>query len=201
MERPARFFTALRMTDVAPVPSPRKRLFSIIKWTLCAAIVAWVGVVLYRQVVSIDWATVTIRPAYVLGAAIAIALVTVTQFVAYRLLLSAYGPVPSWPATATLSWLPALGKYVPGKVVAISGTVYLLRKFRIPAAVASSVALMGDALAVLTGLIVGRRCSAGRPCAKNCPAAGSPASSSSSAARSASIRGFSVHWSTSRYGN
>ncbi len=133
----------------------RKLLFAIIKWTLCAAIVAWVGVVLYRQIKSIDWASVHFHPLFTLGAAIAIVFVTVTQFVAYRLLLSAYGPVPSWPATATLSWLPALGKYVPGKVVAISGTVYLLRKFKIPAAVALSVALLGDALAVLTGLIVG----------------------------------------------
>jgi uncharacterized membrane protein YbhN (UPF0104 family) len=133
----------------------RKLLLSTLKWTLCAAIVAWVGVILFRQIKSIDWATVHFHPLFVLGAAIAIALVTVTQFVAYRLLLSAYGPVPSWPATATLSWLPALGKYVPGKVVAISGTVYLLRKFKIPAAVALSVALLGDALAVLTGLIVG----------------------------------------------
>jgi hypothetical protein len=138
------------MTD-----SSRKTIFAIIKWTLCAAIVAWVGVVLYRQIHLIDWANVRIHPGFVIGAAIAIVFVTVTQFVAYRLLLSAYGPVPSWPATATLSWLPALGKYVPGKVVAITGTVYLLKKFRIPTAVALSVALLGDALAVLTGLIVG----------------------------------------------
>jgi uncharacterized membrane protein YbhN (UPF0104 family) len=133
----------------------RKQLFTILKWTLCAAVVVWVGVVLLRQIKSIDWTNVHFHPLFVIGAAVAIALVTVTQFVAYRLLLSAYGPVPSWPATATLSWLPALGKYVPGKVVAISGTVYLLRKFKIPAAVALSVALLGDALAVLTGLIVG----------------------------------------------
>src|SRR5262249_10710090 len=39
-------------------------------------------------------------------------------------------------------------------VIAIGGTVYLLRRFRIAAPIALSVALMADALAVLTGIIV-----------------------------------------------
>src|SRR5204863_127846 len=66
-----------------------------------------------------------------------------------------YGPAPTWPQAATLSWVPALGKYVPGKIAALSGTVYLLCRFNIPAAVALSIALMADALAVLTGLVIG----------------------------------------------
>ena len=35
------------------------------------------------------------------------------------------------PQAATLSWVPGLAKYIPGKVVAIGGTVYLLRRYKI----------------------------------------------------------------------
>ena len=51
--------------------------------------------------------------------------------------------------------MPGLAKYVPGKVLAIGSTVVLLRRFQVSAAIALSVALMGDALAVITGLITG----------------------------------------------
>ena len=98
---------------------------------------------------------------------------TITQIIAYRLLLAAYGPKLTWRQAATLSWVPGLAKYVPGKVVAIGSTVYLLRKYQISAAIALSVALMGDAVAVLTGLIAGIRCSSRRKFASICPAAGS----------------------------
>ena len=79
----------------------------------------------------------------VLVAALSIAAVTVTQIIAYRLLLAAYGPKLTWPQAATLSWVPGLAKYIPGKVVAIGGTVYLLRRYKIPAPVALSVTPSG----------------------------------------------------------
>ncbi|MFT3785310.1 MAG: hypothetical protein QM770_03980 [Tepidisphaeraceae bacterium] len=55
---------------------------------------------------------------------------------------------------AAIAWLPPLGKYVPGKVVALLGAMAMLRRVGVQAAVAASVVLMLDALAVLTGLIV-----------------------------------------------
>jgi hypothetical protein len=135
--------------------SSRKRLFSAIKWILCIVTIVFVGIALARNLRGFDWHNFHPHTGFVLGAGASIALVTITQIAAYRLLLAAYGPTLTWPQAATLSWVPGLAKYIPGKVVAIGGTVYLLRRYKISAAVALSVALMGDAVAVLTGLIVG----------------------------------------------
>jgi uncharacterized membrane protein YbhN (UPF0104 family) len=125
------------------------------KWLVCLLIVAFVARALARHIAAINWSQFHFDGLFAGLCAISIALVTVTQILVYRLLLEAYDLKVCWRDAATLSWLPALGKYVPGKVVGISSTVYLLRRFRIPAAIALSVALMGDALAVVTGLIVG----------------------------------------------
>jgi glycosyltransferase 2 family protein len=133
----------------------RKWIFSAIKWTLFSVTLFFVAHSLARQLRGFDWRNFHPSLGFVLCTAGCIALVTVTQIIAYRLLLAAYGPKLTWPQAATLSWVPGLAKYIPGKVVAIGGTVYLLRRYKISAPIALSVTLMGDAVAVLTGLIVG----------------------------------------------
>ena len=136
--------------------SSRKQLLTAIKFTLCIATVIFVAIALSRNLRGFDWRNFHPNLACAILAAISIVGVTLTQIAAYRLLLAAYGPKLTWPQAATLSWVPGLTKYIPGKVVAIGSTVYLLRRYSISAAVAvMSVALMGDAVAVLTGLIAG----------------------------------------------
>ena len=135
--------------------SSRKLLFSAIKWFLFIATIVFVTITLKHNLHDFDWHNFHPQVGFILYSAICIALVTVTQIVAYRLLLAAYGPTLTWPQAATLSWVPGLAKYIPGKVVALGGTVYLLRRYKIAAPIALSVTLMGDAVAVLTGLIVG----------------------------------------------
>jgi hypothetical protein len=135
--------------------SSRKRLFAWIKFVLCIATVVFVAIALWKNLRGFDWRNFHPNLGFALAAAMSIIGVTLTQIAAYRLLLAAYGPKLTWPQAATLSWVPGLTKYIPGKVVAIGSTVYLLRRYNISAAVALSVALMGDAVAVLTGLIAG----------------------------------------------
>ena len=145
------------MTETLPSPtatvSPRKRLFTAIKWTVCIATVICVSYALWKNLRDFDWRNFHPNLFFILAAVLSIVGVTITQIIAYRLLLAAHGLKLTWRQAATLSWVPGLAKYVPGKVVAIGSTVYLLRKYQISAAIALSVALMGDAVAVLTGLI------------------------------------------------
>lgn len=76
------------------------------------------------------------------------------QLVIFRLLLMAYfGKVP-WRVMMVVSWIPPLGKYIPGKVAALAGTIYLLRRHGIPATIAFSVAVIQDGMAVIAGLMV-----------------------------------------------
>jgi hypothetical protein len=133
----------------------RVNLLWLIKWIVCLLVVICVGYALWKNLRDFDWKNFHPNLGFLLAAALSIVGVTITQIIAYRLLLAAYGPKLTWPQTATLSWVPGLAKYVPGKILAIGSTVYLLRRYHISAAIALSVALMGDAVAVLTGLIVG----------------------------------------------
>lgn len=136
-------------------PVSQVRAWTLIKWIACLVIVAFVARALYRQIIEIDFSTFDPHWGLALLAACAIALVSVSQFAVDRWLLHAYGASATWAQAATLSWIPALAKYVPGKVVAIASMVVLLKRYRIPLAVALSVALMADALAVVTGLVTG----------------------------------------------
>jgi glycosyltransferase 2 family protein len=131
-----------------------RRLITAIKWILCFIVIGYVAFALIKHIRRIDWSSVHFDFSFAVLAGVCFVLVTVTQIIAYRFLLSSYGSPPSWPQAATLSWVPALGKYVPGKIAALGGTVYLLRRFKISAPIALSVALMTDAIAVLTGLII-----------------------------------------------
>lgn len=134
-------------TDLIPVKP--------IKWALCALTVFFVAWALAKNLRGFDWRLLHPNYIFILAAALCIVGVTLSQIAAYRLLLEAYASRLRWRDAATLSWVPGLAKYVPGKVLAIGSTVVLLRRFQVSAAIALSVALMGDALAVLTGLIAG----------------------------------------------
>jgi uncharacterized membrane protein YbhN (UPF0104 family) len=128
---------------------------ALIKWGLFAIVLAFVIHSLGQQFKQIDWTTVHFRPLPLLGAIGCLLLVPPVQLLSYRTLLGAYAHAPPWKVMAAVAWVPPLGKYVPGKVASLAGAVYLLRRFEIPAAIALSVVLAMDGLAVMSGLITG----------------------------------------------
>lgn len=135
-------------------PTPgRGRLIALLKAVALVAVLGFVGYALAVQFRRIDWATVEFRAGPVLLATLLLAGVSTVQMVSYRSLLAAYAAPPPWRAMAAVAWIPPLGKYVPGKVAALLGAMYMLRRFGVPAAVAVSVVLVLDGLAVIAGLI------------------------------------------------
>lgn len=130
-------------------------LKALIKWGLFAVVLAFVVYALEKQFQQIDWAAVHFRPMPLLLATGCLLLVPPVQLISYRTLLGAYTRAPGWKAMAAVAWVPPLGKYVPGKVASLVGAVYILRQFEIPAAIALSVVLAMDGLAVMSGLITG----------------------------------------------
>ena len=128
---------------------------AFIKWTLFLLVVYFVGRALWHQLQEIDWATVQFRAWPVIAAVVCLLGVSSVQMISYRMLLAAYAHAPDWLSMAAVAWVPPLGKYVPGKIASIAGAVYLLRRFDVPPAVALSVVLVLDGLAVVAGLITG----------------------------------------------
>jgi uncharacterized membrane protein YbhN (UPF0104 family) len=126
-----------------------------IKWLLFIIVLAFVVHALKNQFVKIDWSTVRFRGLPLVGAFLCLIAVPPVQLLSYRTLLGAYAHTPPLRVMAAVAWIPPLGKYVPGKVASLAGAVLILRRFKIPAAVALSVVIVMDGLAVVSGLITG----------------------------------------------
>ncbi|HEX8524366.1 MAG TPA: YbhN family protein [Tepidisphaeraceae bacterium] len=146
------------MTDIAAARasprSARAKWFTAIKVALCLAVVAAVAWTLTRQLRLVDWSQVRFELGPSLLAALGLLGVSFMQLAARWTLLRAYGYPLSWRINLAVSWIPQLGKYLPGGIASVGGVVYLLRKYNVPGAVGLSVALLLDAMAVIAGLIV-----------------------------------------------
>jgi glycosyltransferase 2 family protein len=141
--------------DYATPRRKKSTIVALIKWLLFVVVLGFVVYSLKKQFDQITWSEVHFKPLPVLGAFICLLLVPPVQLISYRTLLGAYAQTPSLRVMAVVAWIPPLGKYVPGKVASLVGAVYILRKFNIPAAIAVSVVLAMDGLAVISGLITG----------------------------------------------
>jgi hypothetical protein len=143
----------------------------LIRWALLLLVLGFVGYALWKNVQHIDWQHVHFRPPLILLAALCIAATSSVQLIIFRLLLQAYHGRLPWRVMLAVSWIPPLGKYLPGKVAALAGTIYLLRKQGVPAAIAFSVALIQDGMAVIAGLMVAAPLLGWRPVQATVPGA------------------------------
>jgi hypothetical protein len=127
----------------------------IIKLVLFAIVLGFVGFAMAKQLRSVPWDSMTFHWHAVLGAALGLLGVAGVQLIGYRTMLGNYAERPDWSVMMAVAWVPPLGKYVPGKVAAIGWAIYLLRRCHVPAAVALSVVLALDGMAVTMGLMAG----------------------------------------------
>ncbi|MBC7785710.1 MAG: hypothetical protein H7144_17925 [Burkholderiales bacterium] len=141
-----------RLPDQSP---ERSRVIALIKFTLLILVFIYVGRALWTQWQKIDFNTVHIRPLPLVMSFLVLISVSTVQMISYRTLLGAYAHAPTWRQMLAVAWLPPIGKYIPGKVAALLAAMSMLRRYGIPIAVAVSVVLALDGLAVLAGLIVG----------------------------------------------
>lgn len=137
------------------IEPPRKAWgWRIAQYLLCIAVVAAVTWALIKQLQLVDWSQVRFAPGPSLFAVLGLLGVSGMQLAARWTLLSAYSQRLSWRVQLPVSWIPQLGKYLPGGIASIAGMVYLLRKHKVPGAVGLSVAVLLDGMAVIAGMIV-----------------------------------------------
>lgn len=140
-------------------------------WVVCAVILYFVVRALWRQFHEVEWSQVDFKPLPALAAIACVFGVSVVQLCARWTLLVAYGYRLSWRVQLPVAWVPQLGKYVPGGIASVGGAVYLLRKHGVPGAIALSVTVLIDALAVMAGLIVSTPLLLWRPVRERMPLA------------------------------
>jgi len=151
------------MTDsrnqAAAGPSPdsarwKRAALTAVKWGLFAVVVFFVGRALVEQIGAVDWDEVSVNvPLAVLAMAGAGAAKGIA-FVPYGWLLSRLGKRPAWPAMMASVWTARAGRYVPGKIGAVVGVVWLLRRHGVPVKSAVSAVLLGDGLTVIVGALI-----------------------------------------------
>ncbi len=126
------------------------------KLTLLTAVLVFVVLAIRRDLNRIeDWSVFRPDPAWILLSLLAALGVASVQIISYRHLLRCYGQSPTWNQMMAIAWVPPLGKYVPGKVAAIAGATYMLRRYGVNVTIALSVVLLMDAFPVLLGLVIG----------------------------------------------
>ena len=161
------------ISEESPVTSrrsARRLIFTSIKIILLSALLYFVVIAISRELKKVeDWSIFRPDWTWIFLSMLASFGVCSVQIISYRHLLRCYGQRPTWPQMMSIAWIPPLGKYIPGKVAALGGAMYMLRKFGVAAAIAISVVLMMDAFAVLLGLMIGSRLLMTEPVASRVP--------------------------------
>jgi uncharacterized membrane protein YbhN (UPF0104 family) len=132
----------------------RRCVLLALKLLIVALVVYFVGRALVWQLTQVPWSQIRLRPAF-FGLAIAVGgISSFISLIAYRRMVSGFTSPPSLIVLAAIAWVPALGKYVPGKFAAVAGAVWMFRQYNVPAAIGLSVVMIQLGLAILTGFIV-----------------------------------------------
>lgn len=129
-----------------------------VKAALLCLVLWYVGRALYAGFSHVEWQNVDFRAEWILASmAITLGSTTVGSWV-LRLIYSRLGYELTVPQAFRLYTVPQLGKYIPGKVMAVAGHVALARTWGVPLSVStSSVGLMmglGETGAVLLGFLL-----------------------------------------------
>lgn len=144
------------MDDSSSPPARRLGLKRVLKLVLAVVVVGFVGYYLVRlfrttdfeRDVALRWPWLVASAGAMLGMYLCILLsewFLLHAFTRARLPLSYMPPV---------TWIPLLGKFIPGKVASVLGATYVLKRAGISTVIALSVFVLLDALPVLIGIVL-----------------------------------------------
>jgi hypothetical protein len=124
-----------------------------LRWILLAAVLVWVVQQIATHLVGLRTLSLTLAPRpLLLAAGFAVSWIVV-QSSLWRVVLGGVGAAAGWRAAIAQVWLPNLGKYVPGKVWAVVGRVWLTAQCGVPAAHASVGLLVENVCFILGGAL------------------------------------------------
>ncbi|MBW2062302.1 MAG: flippase-like domain-containing protein [Deltaproteobacteria bacterium] len=137
---------------------PRRRVTLALRAALLIVVLLFVGSVLYRSILEVDWSIVVIRPGLIVSGAMIILAASLVGSRLYQGVYRRLGSNLSLSQAFVLLTVPPLGKYLPGKVLSMAGHAALARSFSIPIRVSGSAIVLimglGLAAATLLGLVL-----------------------------------------------
>ena len=142
----------------APPPRPPRRrlaaLWTVLRWLAVAVIVYFVGKVLAGGIGKVDWAALRVHWGWLLLSPLPVVLALTLEAWAVRLAYRKFGASFAVPRTLFLVALPQLGKYLPGKVLALAGHVALAKGYGASGKVIASVLVLLQFLAILASVLL-----------------------------------------------
>jgi uncharacterized membrane protein YbhN (UPF0104 family) len=135
----------------APRRSPRAQL---VRRAFAVAVVAAIGVLLWRQRDEVVRALGEVSPGALMGSMVIGTIGVAAPVIVWRVLLAAQGYRIAPLDAARTFFLGQLGKYVPGGIWSMVAQVDLARDLRVPARQAATATLLTIALSVVSGLVV-----------------------------------------------
>ena len=153
----------------APDNKSRRFVLSAAKRVVFLLVLFFVGRELLNRFGTIQWSDLEFRPIYATLALAAALLGKAFNVLTNRSLLSTLRQPPPWRQMMVVSWLPPIGKYMPGKVASVVGAVWFLRKYNVPTSVAASIIFMLNGLMVTMGLTLAVPLTLSEPILPNYP--------------------------------
>jgi hypothetical protein len=131
----------------------RSRVGTIVGLILLAGVFFIVGRKLIANFKEINWGEVHVQPLFVVLAILSLLAARLCNALNCRLLLAALGvSIPSRRILPVI-WLASLGRYLPGKMAVVAGSVVMLVRLGIRLPVALAALSLSTALMILLGLI------------------------------------------------
>ena len=134
----------------------RKRLVTLARWGVALVILAFVG-----RNIATNWTDLrsqpvawSLHPLPLIGSLLLVWLMYANLIEAWRVVLGGWGEQLTRLEAARIWIVSSLGKYVPGKVWAIAGMALMSREAGVAAWAATASAVILQALAVGTGVLV-----------------------------------------------
>jgi len=135
--------------------SPRLRksvLLRISKLTVFAMVFGFVCRELAVRLISVRWSEIELSVPFLAMAFFAAILAKSTRVLALRTVLWSFGKTPDLLSMMTVAWVPEIGKYLPGKIASVAGSVWLLRRKQVSSAAAIGGVFVVDGIRILVGL-------------------------------------------------
>jgi len=106
------------------------------------------------RLMELDWAAIHFRPLDLAVAQACMGLAALCAAAAFRPLVAAMAKAPSWPAILAITWIPRLGKYMPGKAFSVLGTIWMLGKQGVDVPQATSALFVKSGIVTLMSVIM-----------------------------------------------
>ena len=127
-------------------------LVKICKLTAFAAVLAFVGRELVMRLMSVRWGEIELSGPFLALAFVAAIVAKFTRVFSLRAILRCFSRPPDLFSMMAIAWLPQIGKYVPGKVASVVGSVWLLRRKGVSSPAAIGSVFVVDGIGILVGL-------------------------------------------------